>query len=140
MNNTREKCPYCGSEAVEDYRYIDGYYLCQDCERLFNKDDIEIESMRREVYDMLVNTDEEHPMECDITVGEWEAQGLSGLELPTIDKCFHVASNDTMWFHMYGAKETNVITGEDEDVLWEFDDFDIHDMRAILNELKEQTK
>ena len=44
-------------------------------------------------------TSEEHPLECDITMGEEEAQGLSSLELPRIERLFQVEGEGTMWYH-----------------------------------------
>ena len=102
---------------------------------LFNEEDIEREEIRHKISLLLNDTDEEHPLSCDIIVGEYEAQGLSSLELPNIVKAFEMPGDGTIWFYENGAKELNE-NGELEDHWSNFDDYDIHDLRVILEELQ----
>lgn len=129
-------CPFCGAKnSVFGSYYSDGGLCleCSECERLFDLEDYEREDIRHKVSVLLNGTDEEHPKKCDIIVGEWEAQGLSSLELPHIVKCFQIPGDGTMWFHCDGAVDEN-----GEEAWMNFDDFDIHDLREILVGLQEQ--
>ena len=132
MEEEKVLCPYCGSETIKQTFHDRPCWICEDCECLFYEEDIERQKIREQVSWLLDSTDWEHPKKCDIVVGEWEAQGLSGLELPHIVKCFQIPGDGTMWFHCDGAVDEN------GDEAWmNFDDFDIHDLRVILGELED---
>lgn len=131
LNDDAPTCPYCGSKTTKETFYDRRCYVCYDCQCLFENEDIEREEIRHRVSLLLDGTDEDNPKECDIIVGEWEAQGLSSLELPHITKCFQVPGDGTMWFHCHGAVNEN-----GEEAWMNFDDFDIHDLRAILEGLE----
>jgi hypothetical protein len=137
MKHEMTTCPYCGSETIKETFYDRPCWICEDCECLFDEEDAEREDIRHKVSLLLDETDEEHPLECDIIVGEHEAMGLSSLELPNIVKCFQIPGDGTMWFHEYGAIEFNE-KGEKEDAWTNFDDYDIYDLREILKELEIQ--
>lgn len=126
------KCPYCESTAIEKKRFKRREcWKCTECGCLFGVEDIEREKIRHWLSAILAETSEEHPMECDITIGEWDAQGLSSLELPNIVKCFQF-EDGTIWFHEYGAVESDLKTEKWTD----FDDYDIRDLREIVKQLK----
>ena len=127
-------CPYCGSDDVELEKTHDRYH-CRECDWLFDEEDIEREGIRHRISLLLYGTDEEHPMECDVVVGEEEAQGLSTLLLPHVIKCFQVPGDGTIWFHIHGHITHNP-DGTSEEVWTNFDDFSTSDLRAILEGLK----
>lgn len=115
-------CPYCGSKNFEAY---EDRYHCLDCDYLFDEEDIERESIRHQISPLLDGTSEEHPRICSILeIGEEEAQGLSSLELPEIDKAFEMEGEGTIWFHIYGEEDYR-----------NFDDFSTPDLRKILTGL-----
>ena len=131
-------CPYCGGPTIRDTFRDSPCWICDDCECMFDEEDIEREEICHRVSLLLDGTDEDNPKECDIIVGEWEAQGLSSLELPHITKCWQIPSDGTMWFYIDGAKVVEKNTNELVDVYYNFDDFDIHDLRAILEGLENE--
>jgi len=139
MKYEMNTCPYCGSDDIEREKTHDKYH-CKECDWLFDEEDVEREDIRHKVFALLNNTSEEHPMECDIIVGEHEAQGLSGLELPNIVKAFEMEGDGTMWFYVDGSVTRDVITGELVDYWMNFDDFDIYDLREILKGLQDGTE
>lgn len=131
MSKKTITCPYCGSTKIakqREYHSGEKVFFCEECECFFTETDIEVEEVRHKVSCLLNGTSEEHPLECDITVGEWDACGLSSLELPHIVKCYEMEGEGTMWFF---------IDGMDEDDWFEFDNFHIEDMKAILKYLEE---
>lgn len=132
-------CPYCGSKTIKEKFYDRPCWICEDCQCLFDEEDAEREDIRHKVSALLNGTSEEHPKECDIIVGEWEAQGLSSLELPNIVKAFEMEGDGTIWFHIDGHIEFGE-KGEKEEAWMNFDDFDIHDLRAILKGLEEDNE
>lgn len=137
-NNMENKiiCPYCEGDDIEREKTYDRYH-CRECDALFDEEDIETEDIRHQVSWILDGTDEDNPLECDIVVGEHEAQGLSGLELPHIIKAFQIPRDGTIWFHIHGHIICHP-NGISEEGWMNFDDFDIEDKRAILNGLIEQ--
>lgn len=137
MKHEMNTCPYCGSETIKETFFDRPCWICEDCQCLFDEEDAEREDIRHKVSVLLNGTSEENPRECDIIVGEHEAQGLSSLELPHIVKCFEMEGDGTIWFYTDGAKTREVITGELVDYWMNFDDFDIYDLRAILEGLQE---
>lgn len=139
MKHEMNTCPYCGSKTISETFFDRPCWICEDCQCLFDEEDAEREDIRHKVSTILMDTDEEHPMECDIIVGEWEAQGLSSLELPNIVKCYQVPGDGTIWFHEYGAIEFDE-NGEKKERWMNFDDFDILDLRAILEGLQNGTE
>ena len=131
MKYEMNTCPYCGEKTRKSKFYGSPCWICDDCQCLFTEKDAEMEDIRHKVSAILIDTDEQHPMECDITVGEHEAQGLSSLELPHIVKCFQMQGDGTLWFHEEGAVESDLKTEK-----WKvFDDYDIYDQREILKGL-----
>ena len=122
MKETIKECPYCFSGHVSLRDEEHGEYYCESCECWFTETDVEVEDLRHEISHILIDTDEDNPMHCDIVVGETDAQGLSSLELPRIDKCYQM-NDGTMWFHIEGTPEDD----------WkDFDYFVVEDMRNIL--------
>jgi transcription elongation factor Elf1 len=117
MNDaTKITCPYCGSERVSELTPAEKekfhqMYRCDECEWMFDAEDIKWEELRHAISHRLIDTDEEHPMEFEpndeIVIGEnWdETCGLSTLELPSIDKIFQIPGDGTIWFHINGEFE-----------------------------------
>lgn len=82
------------------------------------------EQLRHKLSAILMDTDEQHPIECNITIGEEEAMGISSLELPTIISAFQLPSEGIIYFNIEGLKEPI-----------EFDDIHKKDLIKILNAL-----
>lgn len=82
------------------------------------------EQLRHRLSAILMDTDEQHPIECNITIGEEEAMGISSLELPTITSAFQLPSEGIIYFNIEGLKEPI-----------EFDDIHKKDLIKILNAL-----
>lgn len=80
------------------------------------------EDLRHKLSAILMDTDEQHPLECNILIGESEAQGLSSLELPLVTSIFQQPSEGIIWFNIYGCK--NPI---------EFDNMNLEDIINIIN-------
>ena len=110
-------CPYCGSENI-----CNNY--CYGCGLEFSKEDVEYECVRHELADLVKNTDEQHPLHCEITIGEDDAQGLSSLELPVVVGIFKGKYGD-IWFNIYGVEEPLI-----------FDELSFENVSEILKELK----
>ena len=81
------------------------------------------EQIRRKLSALLMDTDEQHPMECYYVVGDAYSCGLSTLLMPTIISMFQEPSEGIIWFQFEGEQEPR-----------EFDDM----IRSDLNELLEQ--
>ena len=84
----------------------------------------ELETIRRKLSALLIHTDEKHPIECDIQIGESESMGLSTLLLPVVTAVFMQPDEGIIWFKIEGAHE-----------LMEFDDMSIDDLIHIYQEL-----
>lgn len=80
------------------------------------------EKLRRRLSAILMDTDEQHPMECNVLIGESEAQGLSSLELPVVVSVFQQPSEGIIWFNIYGCKDSI-----------EFDDMNLEDIVKVIN-------
>lgn len=91
------------------------------------------EQLRRKFSALLIDTDEKHPIECYIPIGEDEACGLSSLELPTITEVFQEPSEGIIWFKFYGQILNN--NGETSDNLVEFDSLELKDLQTVYKEL-----
>ena len=75
------------------------------------------ENIRKQLSAILMDTNEEHPLDCNIMIGEDEAMGLSTLQIPEIYQLFQQPTEGIIW---------TVINGYQQPV--EFDnltDFDI---------------
>lgn len=83
------------------------------------------EQLRHRLSAILMDTDEQHPIKCNITIGEEEAMGISSLELPTVTSTFQLPSEGIIYFNIEGLKEPV-----------EFDDIHKKDLIKILNALK----
>ena len=120
------RCPYCGSANIK--ATDDGRYHCLDDDYLFDEEDIERENLRHQISPLLNETSEEEPMLLSVPeIGEEEAQGLSSLELPEIDKAFEMEGDGTIWFHFKDTPEGD----------WtNFDDLSTSDLRKILTALR----
>ena len=132
-------CPYCGSEHIRESTAVERLqfnvpYVCEECDFMFDEDDKEREEIRHKVSLLLDGTDEEHPLECYICVGEEEACGLSSLELPHVEYAFQVPGDGIMWFHIEGEYEDL----DTKEFAWrDFDWFSLADIREILKGLEE---
>lgn len=145
--NTISVCPYCGSERVHFSKGEDAFnpydvYECEECERLFDKEDMEREEIRHQVSALLNGTSEESPREIYFMIpsAEEEACGLSALEIPHIDKVFELEGEGTMWYHIDGEYENPFRKrGEEARLLWhDIDELELKDFRALLNYLQEE--
>ena len=85
------------------------------------------EGLRHKISALLNGTSEEHPHECEITIGESDACGLSSLELPTVIACFEMEGDGTIWFMIDGVGDWT-----------DFDDMELEDLEKIYNELNNE--
>ena len=139
--NNKIVCPFCGSERVHLNKEEDAFnpyavYECEECERLFDKEDIEREDLRHQISCLLDGTSESEPREIYFMIpsAEEEACGLSSLEIPHIDKVFEVEGDGTMWYHEEGENEL----GSGEPVWHDMDELELPDLRALLKYLQEE--
>lgn len=80
------------------------------------------EDLRHKLSAILMDTDEQHPLECNILIGESEALGLGSLELPLVTSVFQQPSEGIIWFNIYGCIYPI-----------EFDDMNLEDIINIIN-------
>ena len=85
------------------------------------------EQLRHQLSSILMDTSEESPMACRITIGESEACGLSSLELPTVVSAFQLPAEGIIYFGFEGVAEP-----------MEFDDMTMNDLLTIWGELSNQ--
>lgn len=133
MKNIIKECPYCGSAMVESAGK--GEFHCLECATYFSAVDFEREDLRHKISALLEGTSEDSPKEIHFMIpsAEEEAQGLSSLEIPHIDKIFEVAGDGTIWYHIEG--ERGLCGGEP---IWnDLDTLEVSDLRGLLNYLKE---
>ena len=145
--NNKIVCPFCGSERVHLDKEEDAFnpyavYECEECERLFDKEDIERECLRHQISCLLDGTSENEPKEIYFMIpsAEEEACGLSSLEIPHIDKVFELEGEGTMWYHIDGEYENPFRKrGEEAILLWhDIDELELKDFRALLKYLQEE--
>ena len=146
-------CPYCGSENVreltpdEKNELVREYgqssdYKCDECDRLFNQEDIRWQELRRAISHHLIDTDEEHPIvftpNGEAVIGEdWdETVGLSTLEMLHCDRIFQIPGDGTIWIHIDGEYDPNDPTGLVWHDIEEEDFLDQHDLEEILDALE----
>ena len=135
-------CPYCGSKKfrhiADAFEPYDRIYECEECQWVFDEEDIKWQELRHEISHRLIDTDEEHPIEFEgnnmPVAGEFnnDACGLSTLELPHIDKIFQIPGDGRIWVHFEGEYDESDPTGlawhdiEEEQLL------DSHDLKEII--------
>ena len=83
------------------------------------------EILRRHFSALLMNTDNEHHLKCNITI-EDGAMGLSTLQMPKVIGAFQDPKEGIIFFYIEG------------DCIVEFDDMETDDLINILNTLKEE--
>ena len=83
------------------------------------------ELLRRQFSVLLMDTDELHPMQCNVPTGQQEAFGLSTLELPIVIKVFQDPIEGIICFYLYG------------DCIVEFDDMATDDLLEVFKHLSE---
>lgn len=81
------------------------------------------ESLRHKISALLMDTAEDNPFVCNITIAESKAQGLSTLELPRVVGAFQDYET-RIWFNLYGYSEP-----------MNFDDLPTEDLTKIWEEL-----
>lgn len=128
-------CPFCGSPNVEymGEEYRPNAFHCHCCDLWFEHDDVEYEDLRHKISALLTDTDEQHPLLCDIPVGEEEACGLSSLELPRIGKMFQVPGDGTIYYHILGHLDND----SGEEAWMELDTLPLTDLRELYKSLSE---
>lgn len=82
----------------------------------------DIEEIRHKLSALLMDTDEAHPLQCYIAIGEEEAMGLSSLQIPHVISMFQQPSEGIIWFNLEGVEEPI-----------EFDDMFESDLITIAN-------
>lgn len=134
-----ERCPYCGSEDFiqEDSEFARSNgtpYHCNECDCWFDEEEIMREDIRHKISAILMDTNEDNQMKCYIAIEPEDTRGLGSAYWPTVDSCFQVPGEGTIWFHFEG--EDDFTTGEKN--YKNFDDIDTKDLQVIYNELSEQ--
>ena len=122
--NTTYTCPFCGSNDVTwDMEYNE--YECHSCSMIYSDEHIAKENLRHKLSALLVDTSEKHPIGCNITIMENNAEtcGLSSNDLPLVTSVFQ-DSEGIVWFNIYGMSEPV-----------EFDDLEVEDIQTIYDEL-----
>ena len=84
------------------------------------------EILRRHFSALLMETDNENHLKCDIIIGENDAVGLSTLQMPRVVGAFQDPKEGIICFYIEG------------DCIVEFDDMGTDDLINILNTLKVQ--
>ena len=84
------------------------------------------EILRRHFSALLMNTDNENHLKCNIPIGEGDAMGLSTLQIPKVIGAFQEPKEGIIFFYIEG------------DCIVEFDDMETDDLINILNTLKEE--
>lgn len=132
MSDIKE-CPYCGSKKIHNAYCVE--FECEECERIFDEEDVEREDLRHQISPLLNGTSEKEPAEIffNLPSAEEDAQGLSSLEIPAIEKIFEMEGEGTMWYHLYGERENN-----GEDTWHDLDELPIGDLRELLNYLRKE--
>ena len=113
-------CPFCGGPIEHTYPYC-----CTSCEEYFTEEELDTEELRHKLSALLMDTSEEHPIECNITIMENNAEtcGLSSNELPLVTSVFQ-DSEGIIWFNICGMSEPI-----------EFDDLDLEDIQTVYDKL-----
>ena len=132
-------CPYCGSRR---FHQVGERYECDECQWLFDEDDIKWQELRHEISRHLIDTDEEHPIvftpNGEAVIGEYwdDTIGLSTNEMYHCDRIFQVPGDGRIWYHLVGEYDKSDPTGllwrdiEDENFL------DLQDLQSILDALE----
>lgn len=125
QKGTHFDCPFCQSSHTTEY--CTGTYLCKDCDHVFDINDVILEPIRHKLSAVLSGryATEENPMPCDITIGEWDAQGLSTLELPHLVSIFET-QDGVIYFNIDGLSEPI-----------EFDSMPLEDLVIIADEINQ---
>lgn len=84
------------------------------------------EILRRHLSAVLMNTDNDNHLKCNIVIGENDAMGLSTLQMPKVIGAFQDPKEGIICFYIEG------------DCIVEFDDMETDDLINILNTLKDE--
>ena len=84
------------------------------------------EILRRHFSAVLMNTDNDNHLKCNVIIREDEAMGLSTLQMPKVIGVFQDPKEGIIYFYIEG------------DCIVEFDDMETNDLINILNTLKEE--
>jgi hypothetical protein len=63
------------------------------------------EHLRKEISKFLIDTDEQHPLKCNVIIGEDEAFGLSSLQLPRICELFQIPGEGIIYYKLEGTND-----------------------------------
>jgi hypothetical protein len=63
------------------------------------------ERLRKEISKFLIDTDEQHPLKCNIIVEEDEVFGLSSLQLPRICELFQIPGEGIIYYKLEGTND-----------------------------------
>lgn len=63
------------------------------------------ERLRKEISKFLIDTDENHPLKCNVIIGEDEAFGLSSLQLPRICELFQIPGEGIIYYKLEGTND-----------------------------------
>ena len=131
MSKRKVICPFCGEDIIEylgTEMYGEPQFKCKVCGSYFYEEDIIREELRHRIAHVLIDTDEDNQINCDIVIGESEAVGLSTLELPRITKAYQIPGDGTIWFQIQGFDN-----GDDGYI--NFDELETEDLRVIAKKI-----
>ncbi len=63
------------------------------------------EVVRKEISKFLIDTDENHPLKCNVIIGEDDAFGLSSLQLPRICELFQIPGEGIIYYKLEGTND-----------------------------------
>ena len=118
-------CPYCGSRH---FHQVGERYVCDDCQWLFDEDDIRWQELRHEISHRLIDTDEEHPVvfgNHPLLTGDKEC-----------DSIFQVPGDGTIWLHLVDEYDNSDPTGLKWHDIEECDFLTANDLNSIVYHLK----
>lgn len=84
------------------------------------------ERLRKEISKFLIDTNEQHPLKCSITIEQDEAVGLSTSKIPTICELFQIPGEGIIYYKLEGTEDFQ-----------EIDNLTLSDLLEILNTLEE---
>lgn len=125
-----EKCYLC--EELDSAYFVPEEVFNETCNITATSEYVQdkmfdlIEIVRQTISKLLMDTSEENPKECHITLESPEDCGLSSLQLPTIIKAWQNPTEGWITFEFIG----NYRKG--------FEELDIHEMLQVLKGLEDE--
>lgn len=61
--------------------------------------------LKNQISSFLIDTDEQNPLKCSITIGKDEAFGLSTLQMPTVCELFQIPGEGIIYYKLEGTTD-----------------------------------